>query len=99
MRDGLIDSLDIVGQAAHQFPGGVLVEKLDRERLQMDEQVTAQTFERILRDTRHHPTGDSLETIIEQKDNQQQNGYACQPGSLLGADKIVDSDTDQVGFQ
>ncbi len=76
LRDGLVDGVDVVGQAAHQLAGRVAVEEAERQGLQMREQILAQLLQRALRDAGHDPAGNGLEQVVQQVGRQHPEGDA-----------------------
>ncbi len=96
LRDGLVDGIDVISQATHQLPGVVRVKKLEREFLQVREQVAAQVFERVLRNPRHRPRRERLERLVGDVNHQQGDRHLGQPGELFVPDILVDCPPHQV---
>ena len=97
MRDGLVDGVDVVNQAAHQLPGRVAVEKAERQALQVLKQLAAHLLEGTLGDVGHDPIGGGLEEVGQQVGSQHQQGHGRQSGQLFGSDVTVDGHAHQVG--
>ena len=96
LRDGLVDGVDIVGQAAHQLAGGMRVEEADRKLLQVVEEVAAQALEGALREARHDPVGQGGEQVGQEVDQEHQQGDAQQALRVIAVDETVDGHAHQV---
>ncbi len=79
-----------------KLAGRIGIEKANRKPLQVLEQVAAQFFQGLLRNTRHDPVGDGLENIVQDVEAAASAGPPYQAGRVFTADELIDGYPHQV---
>jgi len=97
LGNSLIDGVDIIGQAAHQFPSRIAIKKAQRKGLQVLEEITAHLFERALGNAGHHPVGKALENSIEDERREHHQGNSGKAGQVTRDDIVINGNAHQVG--